>query len=314
MSLADPYNTWRVQILEFGTTVTDHSRSHEETKSVLNVGNLCYQSVQNLLCFRLLVSENVKINICKRNVLSVVHGTKTRFFGAFANLRKATISFVVSVRTSVRQHGATWFPLDGFSWNFIFEDFSKICPENSNFIKSDKNNVYFTWRPICVYVISRWILLRMKNVSGTRVRENLNTHFMFSNFFFKNCAFYEIMWKNVAERGRPQMIIWRMLNAWWIPKDTNAHTGCVILIDFPLQQWLHERTWMLRCTFIVCLAIIKERTWAEGCLRKGRWEDRMDFKGMEGTEGRRKLHNEKLRDWYSSSVLVGWLYQGRLDG
>ena len=21
----------------------------------------------------------------------------------------------------------------------------------------------------------------------------------------------------------------------------NAHTGCVILIDFPLQQWLHER-------------------------------------------------------------------------
>ena len=35
------------------------------------------------------------------------------------------------------------------------------------------------------------------------------------------------------------MIIWRMRSACWIPKATNAHTGFVILIAFPLQQWLH---------------------------------------------------------------------------
>jgi hypothetical protein len=29
-------------------------------------------------------------------------------------------------------------------------------------------------------------------------------------------------------------------------KATNAHSEYVILIAFPLQQWLQERTWMLR--------------------------------------------------------------------
>jgi hypothetical protein len=33
---------------------------------------------------------------------------------------------------------------------------------------------------------------------------------MFSNFFFENRAVCEIIWKNIAERGRPQMTIWRM--------------------------------------------------------------------------------------------------------
>jgi len=38
-----------------------------------------------------------------------------RFLGAFAKLRKATISFVMTVRLSVRPHGTTQLPLDGFS-------------------------------------------------------------------------------------------------------------------------------------------------------------------------------------------------------
>ena len=37
------------------------------------------------------------------------------FLGAFANLQKATISFVMSVRPSVSPHGTTRFPLDGIS-------------------------------------------------------------------------------------------------------------------------------------------------------------------------------------------------------
>jgi hypothetical protein len=31
------------------------------------------------------------------------------------------------------------------------EYFSKTCPENSSFIKSDKNNVFFAWRLIYIY-------------------------------------------------------------------------------------------------------------------------------------------------------------------
>jgi hypothetical protein len=61
------------------------------------------------------------------------------------------------------------------------------------------------------------------------------------------------MWKNIVERGRPQMTIWCMNTACWIPKATDTHTDCVILIAFPLQQWLHERVSMLRYTYIACL-------------------------------------------------------------
>ena len=51
-------------------------------------------------------------------------------------------------------------------------------------------------------IISRSFLPRMRNVSDKRCRENQNTHFMF-NKFFKNCVVYEILWKNIAELGRP---------------------------------------------------------------------------------------------------------------
>jgi hypothetical protein len=54
------------------------------------------------------------------------------------------------------------------------------------------------------------------------------------------------MWKNTAELGRLHMTIWRMRIACWIPKATNTHSGYVIRIAFPLQQWLHERASMLR--------------------------------------------------------------------
>ena len=49
------------------------------------------------------------------------------------------------------------------------------------------------------------------------------------------------------------MAIRRMRFACWITKATNTHSKYVILIDFPLQQWLHERTLLLRCTYIAGL-------------------------------------------------------------
>jgi hypothetical protein len=36
---------------------------------------------------------------------------------------------------------------------------------------------------------------------------------------------------------------------------TNTHTGCVILITFPMQQWLHEHASILRRTYITSLFI-----------------------------------------------------------
>ena len=58
------------------------------------------------------------------------------------------------------------------------------------------------------------------------------------------------MWKNVIEPDRPQMTIWRMRFACWIPKATNTLANYVIFITLPLQQWLHERAPLLRYTFI----------------------------------------------------------------
>ena len=58
------------------------------------------------------------------------------------------------------------------------------------------------------------------------------------------------MWKNVIEPDRPQMTIWRMRFACWIPKATNTLANYVIFITLPLQQWLHERTPLLRYTYI----------------------------------------------------------------
>jgi hypothetical protein len=50
----------------------------------------------------------------------------------------------------------------------------------------------------------------MRIVSDKSHRENQQTHFMFSNFFFENRAVYEIMWKNIVQPDRPQMTIRRM--------------------------------------------------------------------------------------------------------
>jgi len=63
------------------------------------------------------------------------------------------------------------------------------------------------------------------------------------------------MWKNTVERSKPQMIIWRKRIARWIPRATNTHTEYVMLIPFPLQQWLHKRTSTLRHTYTASLVI-----------------------------------------------------------
>ena len=49
------------------------------------------------------------------------------------------------------------------------------------------------------------------------------------------------------------MTMWHMRIAYWIPKVTNTNSDYVILLLFPLQQWLRERASMLRCTYIACL-------------------------------------------------------------
>ena len=71
-------------------------------------------------------------NLNSANVTNASFGKTSVNFGyyIFTNLRKATNNFITS-----RSHGTTRLHLEWFSWNFIFEYFSKLCWENLSFIK-----------------------------------------------------------------------------------------------------------------------------------------------------------------------------------
>ena len=90
-------------------------------------------------------------------------------------------------------------------------------------------------------------------ISAKNCRENQSIRFMFNNFPHpENRAVNEIMWKNILQRGRLQ---WKCgacaLHARYLRLQT--HTQYVILIAFPLQNWLHERAPILRYAYIACL-------------------------------------------------------------
>jgi len=59
----------------------------------------------------------VSVTLCEQSV---------ELLDAFAELKKVTTNFVLTVSLSVRLHETTWPTLDGFSLNSTFEHFSKI--------------------------------------------------------------------------------------------------------------------------------------------------------------------------------------------
>jgi len=68
---------------------------------------------------------NLIILLLTHNTIFILLSSKKHslVLGAFAALRKETISYLMSARP----RGTTWLPLDGFSWNIVFEGFLKIC-------------------------------------------------------------------------------------------------------------------------------------------------------------------------------------------
>ena len=61
----------------------------------------------------------------------------------------------------------------------------------------------------------------------------------------------------MVQWGRPQMTVWRMRFACRITKTTNTHLEYVILIAFPLQQWLRERASVLRYRYFALLLLAR---------------------------------------------------------
>jgi hypothetical protein len=124
------------------------------------------------------------------------------FLGAFAKLRKATISFFISVLLSVclsvrppaRSYGTSMFPLDRSSGDLIFQYFLKICRGNSSFNKIwheyrvlyMKTNIYFLLHLAQFFL--EWEIFQ------TKIVEKIETHILCSvTVPRKSCQ----LWDNV---------------------------------------------------------------------------------------------------------------------
>jgi hypothetical protein len=128
-------------------------------------------------CIWLFMSMATKLQISKQVVTSrnnvIYHTAKSdsahdlQYQARLQNCeRRLSTSSCLSVCPSVRPHGTTRLPLDGFSWNLVFDYSSKVCRENSSFI-----TIWQEKRVICMkttrrfLIISRSLLLRMRHAS-----------------------------------------------------------------------------------------------------------------------------------------------------
>jgi len=153
--------------------------------------------------------------------------------GAFSTFLNATIGCIMSVLLSILPHGTTRLPLNGFSWNLVYEYFSKFCRKNSQLsLNSEKNNGHFHEDGCTFMAISRWIILRQTFYRKSKLLFSIL-------FFFKYHALYEIMWKIMV--GAIQAAYDKVIRCThftsWITNATEPHSEYVILIAFLWQQW-----------------------------------------------------------------------------
>jgi hypothetical protein len=116
---------------------------------------------------------------------------------------------------SVRPHGTTRLPIDGFSWSLIFGYLSKTCRNIQISLKSNTNSGCFARTPI--YIFYHISLNSSENGKYFRqiCRENQNTNFVFSNIFFRKLC---RLWDNVE----------KYFNAGQATDDKIAHAHCML--------------------------------------------------------------------------------------
>jgi hypothetical protein len=111
--------------------------------------------------------------------------------GVFVKSWKATISFVWSVFVRMEQLDCHWAD---FHQIWYLRRFRKSIERVQISLGSNKNSGYFICRSIHILIISRSVLLRMRNISEKSCRENQNTHFVFNNIFFRQTC---RLWNNL---------------------------------------------------------------------------------------------------------------------
>jgi hypothetical protein len=100
-----------------------------------------------------------------------------------------------------------------------------------------------------IHFFLEWEMFQAKFV------EKIKTYILCSITVLKKLC---CLWDNVERccRVMRSMIVWRVHIACWIPKATSTPSEYVLLIAFPLQQWLHECTSTLCYAYIACLFLL----------------------------------------------------------
>ena len=103
----------------------------------------------------------------------------------FAELRKSTSSFVVHVRPFVYHSAWKYSTPTGriFMKFYIWIYFRKSVAEVQDSLRPGKNNGYYFWRLCTFMIISRSVLIRMRNVSDKFI-EISKPRILFSITFF----------------------------------------------------------------------------------------------------------------------------------
>jgi hypothetical protein len=140
--------------------------------------------------------------------------------GALARLGKTTIRFVMSVRGSAwinsALSGRIYVELD---IGAFFENLSRKFKFSYNLtrITGTLHEDQHTFLDI-----SRLVFPKTRNISGKCVKK-LKTQILGSiTPFLKNHAVYEMIWKSIVQRDRPNVTIWRKRIAWGIPRAANT--------------------------------------------------------------------------------------------
>jgi hypothetical protein len=143
---------------------------------------------------------NILRALCADLVVRSISQQKNRLLlGAFAILRKATISFVMSVCLSVstKQLGSHW---TDFHETRYVGSFQKLVEKTQVSLKSDKNKWYFTWRPIHIFYYNPQISSYNEKCFRKKA-DKIETHILCSKtpfFFWKSCR----LWDNVGKVGK----------------------------------------------------------------------------------------------------------------
>jgi len=125
-----------------------------------------------------------------------------------------------------------WAPTGWILSKFISEDFSKICRKNSSLLKSDKNNGYFTLRPVCRVIRKSLCTWRLQ------YKKHANIHYCKQ---FQSPTMTVLYWTRSL---RTQLGV--SINVWRLAGDTLnlLVTFCIVIIRWTEIFWSP-------CTFMV---------------------------------------------------------------